>query len=420
MYTLLNNAVCFFDGKLDSRDVYIKDGKLFNEASLFVPTKDEGFSVIENCIVTPGFLDVHVHLREPGFSYKEKIFTGTRAAAKGGYTAVCSMPNLNPVPDSAETLKQQTDIIKRDACISVIPYGAITKGEKGEELADMEGMAPTVAAFSDDGRGVQDDEMMRSAMLKAKSLGKIIAAHCEDNSLLYGGYINDCDYAKKNGHAGICNKSEWKQIERDIELVRETGCDYHVCHISTKESVELILRAKAEGLSVTCETAPHYLILDDTYLEEDARFKMNPPLRSPEDKRALIEGVLDGTIDMIATDHAPHSDEEKSRGLKSSPMGITGIETAFPILYTKLIEPGIIPLERILEMMVTAPRKRFGIKETPDTFSVIKTGCKDRIDAKDFVSMGHSTPFDGEEVNAQCIMTVYKGRTVWQTNTTER
>ena len=420
MYTLLKNAVCFFDGKMESRDVYIKDGKLFDKASLFVPMTNEDFSVIENCIVTPGFLDVHVHLREPGFSYKETIFSGTRASAKGGYTAVCSMPNLNPVPDSIENLKTQTDIIEKDACISVIPYGAITKGEKGEELADMEGMAPTVAAFSDDGRGVQNDGMMRSAMLKAKSLGKIIAAHCEDNSLLFGGYINACDYANEHGHAGICNESEWKQIERDIELVRETGCDYHVCHISTKESVELIRKAKAEGLPVTCETAPHYLILDDTCLEEDARFKMNPPLRSPEDRKALIEGVLDGTIDMIATDHAPHSDEEKSRGLKSSPMGITGIETAFPILYTKLIKPGIIPLERILEMMVTAPRKRFGIKETPDTFSVIKTGCKDRIDAKSFVSMGHSTPFDGEEVNAQCIMTVYKGRTVWQTNTTER
>ncbi len=419
MYTLLKNAICFFDGKMDSRDVYIKDGQLF-EASLFVPMKDEDFSVIENCIISPGFLDVHVHLREPGFSYKERISTGTQASARGGYTAVCSMPNLNPVPDSKANLKQQLDIIESDACIAVYPYGAITRCEMGLELADMDGMAPDVCAFSDDGRGVQDDGMMRAAMKKAKKLGKIIAAHCEDNSLLHGGYINDCDYAKKNGHAGICNESEWKQIERDLSLVRETGCNYHVCHISTKESVELIRKAKSEGLPVTCETAPHYLILDDTHLCEDARFKMNPPLRSPKDRRALIEGVLDGTIDMIATDHAPHSDEEKSRGLKNSPMGITGIETAFPILYTKLIEPGVIPLERILEMMVSAPRRRFGIEEAPDTFSVIKTGCVDNIDSKKFASMGHSTPFEGEEVHAQCIMTVYNRRTVWQTNLTER
>ena len=420
MYTLLKNAICFFDGKMDSRDVYIKDGKLHLEASVFVPTKDEDFSVIENCIVTPGFLDVHVHLREPGFSHKETISTGSLASAKGGYTAVCSMPNLNPVPDSAENLKLQLDLIEKDACIAVHPYGAITRCEMGIELADMDAMAANVCGFSDDGRGVQDDDMMKSAMLKAKALGRIIAAHCEDNSLLFGGYINDCAYARAHGHAGISNASEWKQIERDLELVRETGCDYHVCHISTKESVDLIRRAKAEGLPVTCETAPHYLVLDDTHLCEDARFKMNPPLRSPEDRKALIEGVLDGTIDMIATDHAPHSDEEKSKGLKNSPMGITGIETAFPILYTKLIEPGIIPLERILEMMVTAPRKRFKLDETPDTFSVIKTGCVDKIDSRTFASMGHSTPFESEEIHAQCIMTVYKGRTVWQTNMTER
>ena len=301
------------------------------------------FSTIDfsRCVVFPGFCDVHVHFREPGFFYKETIASGSLASARGGYTAVCTMPNLNPVPDSIEHLKIQKDIIETSACIHVYPYGSITVGEKGEELSDLEGMAPDVAGFSDDGRGVQSEEMMREAMLRAKALGKMIVAHCEVNELLRGGYIHDGDYAKEHGHRGICSESEWKQIERDLRLAKETGCAYHVCHISTKESVDIIRKAKAEGVNVTCETGPHYLVMDDSDLQEEGRFKMNPPLRGKEDKEALIEGIKDGTIDMIATDHAPHSAEEKSRGLEKSPFGITGIETCFPVVYTKLVKTGM-------------------------------------------------------------------------------
>lgn len=415
MQIKLKSALCLIDGKFSSRDVFIKG----TDAS-FEPMSEEVLCEFDNCIFSPGFLDVHVHLREPGFSMKERIATGTAAAAKGGYTDICSMPNLNPVPDSPETLEVQTDIIERDAVIGVHPYAAITKGEAGLELADMKGVADKVCAFSDDGRGVQSDEMMRTAMQKAKSLGKIIAAHCEDNSLLFGGYINKGTYQRVHGHRGISNESEYKQIERDLRLVRETGCDYHVCHISTKESVELIRRAKAEGLPVSCETGPHYLVLCDDDLQEDARFKMNPPLRSREDMETLRQGVIDGTIDMIATDHAPHTIEEKSLGLEKSPMGITGIETAFPIMYTDLVEKGIITIEKLLELMIVNPRKRFGIEPKEGSFTVLSTKRKYNIDPNTFISMGKSTPFAGKEVRGECIMTVYNRRLVWQSNMIER
>jgi dihydroorotase len=318
---------------------------------------DESLSCFnfEKYTVFPGFCDVHVHFREPGFSYKETIASGSLAAAAGGYTDVCTMPNLNPVPDSVENLKAQTDLIEKDAVIGVHPYGAITVGQKGEKIADLEGMAKDAIAFSDDGRGVQSDEMMRSAMERAKALGKMIVAHCEVNDLLHGGYIHDGEYAKAHGHRGICSESEWKQIERDLKLVKEIGCAYHVCHISTKESVELIRKAKAEGVDVTCETGPHYLILSDKDLREEGRFKMNPPLRSEADKQALIEGVLDGTIDMIATDHAPHSAEEKGRGLEKSAFGIVGIETAFSLMYTRFVRTGVMSIERLLELLVYNP-----------------------------------------------------------------
>ena len=363
--------------------------------------------------VIPGFCDVHVHFREPGFSYKETILTGSLAAARGGYTAVCTMPNLNPVPDSKAHLRQQLDLIRQDGLIRIYPYGAITVGEKGEELADLKGMAPNVIAFSDDGKGVQDPEMMRAAMKKAKELKKMIVAHCEDNSLLNGGYIHDGDYAKANAHRGICSESEWGPIKRDLELVRQTGCAYHVCHISTKESVELIRQAKKEGLNVTCETAPHYLIMDDTFLQEDGRFKMNPPLRSIEDREALIEGIRDGTIDMIATDHAPHSAEEKSKGLDGSAFGIVGIETAFPLLYTYLVKEDIITMERLLELLVTAPRKRFGIPHGCD-FSIWDLKNTYLIEPEEqFQSMGKSTPFAGWRVWGRCLATVCDGKLVW-------
>lgn len=364
-------------------------------------------------MIFPGFCDVHVHLRQPGFSYKETIKSGTQASAHGGYTTVFSMPNLKPVPDSAEHLKEQLDIIKKDAVINVLPYGAITVGQNGEELSDMEGMAKDVIAFSDDGRGVQSEEMMKEAMLRAKALGKIIVAHCEDNSLLHGGYIHDGVYASKHSHRGICSESEWKPIKRDLEICRQTGCAYHVCHISCKESVELIRQAKAQGIDVTCETGPHYLILTDEDLKEDGRFKMNPPLRSKEDRQALIEGVLDGTIDMIATDHAPHSQEEKSRGLEKSAFGIVGIETAFQLLYTHLVKKNIISLERLVELLAVNPRKRFGL-EYDNSFTVWDLDKKTVINPSDFLSMGKATPFEGEEVFGECELTVCNGKTAYK------
>lgn len=370
-------------------------------------------SAVENYIIVPGLCDVHVHFREPGFSYKETIASGSAAAAHGGYTAVCTMPNLEPVPDSAEHLQVQLDAIKRGAAIKVLPYGAITVGEKGEKLADMEAMSDKVCAFSDDGKGVQNDEMMREAMTAAKRLGKIIAAHCEDNSLLFGGYIHDGEYAKSHGHRGISSASEYKQIERDLRLAEETGCAYHVCHISTKESVELIRQAKTHGVNVTCETAPHYLVLCDEDMQEDGRFKMNPPLRSREDKKALIEGINDGTIDMIATDHAPHSAEEKGRGLEKSLMGVVGLETAFPVLYTELVMKNIITLDRLVELMSFKPKERFGI-DTNNDFAVFDISEAYKIDPENFLSMGRATPFAGREVFGRCLLTVHNGKVVYK------
>lgn len=373
------------------------------------------FSTINfsRCVVFPGFCDVHVHFREPGFFYKETIASGSLASAKGGYTAVCTMPNLNPVPDSIEHLKIQKDIIETSACIHVYPYGSITVGEKGEELSDLNGMAPDVIGFSDDGRGVQSDNMMREAMKKAKELRKPIVAHCEVNELLRGGYIHDGDYAKEHGHRGICSKSEWAQIARDIELVKEIGVKYHVCHISTKESVDIIRKAKAEGVDITCETGPHYLVMDDSMLQEDGRFKMNPPLRSKEDRDALIEGIIDGTIDMIATDHAPHSAEEKSKGLENSAFGVVGIETAFPIMYTYLVKTGVITMDRLVELMVINPRKRFDIPLGCD-YSIWDIEEEYTIDPAEFVSLGKATPFEGWKVNGRCLATVCDGKIVYK------
>lgn len=370
-------------------------------------------SAVENYIIVPGLCDVHVHFREPGFSYKETIASGSAAAVHGGYTAVCTMPNLSPVPDSAEHLQVQLDAIKRGAAIKVLPYGAITVGEKGEKLADMEAMSDKVCAFSDDGKGVQNDEMMREAMTAAKRLGKIIAAHCEDNSLLFGGYIHDGEYARMHGHRGISSASEYKQIERDLRLAEETGCAYHVCHISTKESVELIRQAKAHGVNVTCETAPHYLVLCDEDMQEDGRFKMNPPLRSREDKKALIEGINDGTIDMIATDHAPHSAEEKGRGLEKSLMGVVGLETAFPVLYTELVMKNIITLDRLVELMSFKPKERFRI-DTENDFAVFDISEAYKIDPENFLSMGRATPFAGREVFGRCLLTVHNEKVVYK------
>ena len=364
-------------------------------------------------VIFPGFCDVHVHLREPGFSYKETIETGTKAAAHGGYTTICPMPNLNPVPDNYEHLKEELDLIEKEALIEVLPYRSCTVTEEGKEIASLEEMAPYVCAFSDDGKGIQEETMMEEVMLKAKELGKIVAAHCEVNELLKGGYIHDGEYARKHGHRGICSESEWKEIERDVKLAKKTGCAYHVCHISTKESVEIIRQAKKDGVDVTCETAPHYLILNENDLQESGDFKMNPPLRSKEDQEALIKGIQDGTIDMIATDHAPHSKEEKAKGLEKSAMGIVGLETAFPLLYTRLVKTGIISLKKLIELLNDNPRRRFGLKQE-DSWCLWDLNDHYVIDEKDFLSKGKASPFKGMEVYGRCLKTVCEGRTVYE------
>ena len=411
MKVLFRNAAIYSDGVMKRADMLLSDATL----SVFCGESTEGISIFDNTVILPGFCDVHVHFREPGFSYKETMESGSLAAARGGYTAVCTMPNLSPAPDSKENLKLQLDRIKEGASIAVFPFGTISKGERGEELSDMEDIAEDVIGYSDDGRGVQSEEMMLEAMKRAKALGLPISAHCEDNSLLYGGYIHDGEYARAHGHRGISSESEYGPIKRDIELVREVGVDYHVCHISTKESVSLIRDAKAEGVNITCETGPHYLILDDSRLEEDGRFKMNPPLRSPEDREEMVRGLIDGTVDMIATDHAPHSAEEKAKGLEKSAMGVVGLETAFPLLYTHFVKTGKISLERLVELMSKNPRKRFNIDSDPG-FTVFDLSDSYEIDPDDFKSMGRSTPFKNEKVFGRCLITVYEGKAVYTDN----
>ncbi len=396
--------------KIDT--THLSAAESFPLSSLF-SKNDMGLVDDPRYIAFPGFCDVHVHFREPGFSYKETIATGSAAAARGGYTAVCTMANLNPVPDSVENLKIQLQMIEDAATIHVYPYGAITVGERGEELADLEGMAPSVAGFSDDGRGVQSEEMMRAAMQRAKALGKVIVAHCEVNELLHGGYIHDGEYAKAHGHKGICSESEYAQVARDLKLVEEIGCAYHVCHISAKETVALIRDAKARGLDVTCETGPHYLVMDDSDLQEHGRFKMNPPLRSAADREALVQGLIDGTIDCIATDHAPHSAEEKSRGLAGSAFGVVGLETAFPVLYTDLVKTGKVSLDRIIDALAIAPRKRFGLPFGND-FSIWELDTAFVVDPAQFLSKGQATPFEGRTLYGKNVLTVCDGNIVYR------
>jgi len=417
MTTLFQHASVYTDGTIIPADVLVVDGVI---TAIGQQLAAEGAVVIDcsGKYLFPGFVDVHVHLREPGFSYKETIATGTLAAAHGGYTTVFSMPNLNPAPDSAGHLEQQLSLIRQNARVRVLPYGTITIGEKGETLADMAAMAENVPGFSDDGRGVQSEEMMLAAMEEAKRLGKPIVAHCEDNSLLRGGYIHDGEYAAAHGHPGICSESEWGPIKRDLELVRKTGCRYHICHMSAAESVALLREAKAEGLPVSGETAPHYLTMNDGMLREEGRFKMNPPIRSERDRLALLEGILDGTIEAIATDHAPHSAEEKSRGLKDSPMGVVGLECSFAILYTKLVRPGILSLEQLVALMSDKPRKLFGLPEAmkvgaPADMTLFDLNADGVVDPETFLSMGKSTPFAGEKINAECLMTIVGGEIVW-------
>ena len=414
MNLLLTGGSVFLDGKFQEMDVMASQGRIVS-VSPALPRENASVIELHGRLLIPGFVDVHVHLRQPGFSYKETIASGTAAAAAGGYTAVCAMPNLDPVPDSLPHLQQQLDIISRDACIRVYPYGSITRGERGDELADLDAMAPHVCGFTDDGKGVQSPERMRAAMERARALDMPIVAHCEDESLLTAGWcVHDGDWARRHGFPGNDPASEWRQVERDLDLVRETGCRYHVCHVSTKESVALIRRAKAEGLPVTCETAPHYLVLCDEDLQDDGRFKMNPPLRSAADRDALLEGLLDGTIDCIATDHAPHSAEEKSRGLHSL-NGIVGLETAFPVLYTQLVETGMVPLPALLSAMCVNPRRIFRLPggsitpEQPADLTVLDLNRPHVINSAAFRSLGRSTPFDGWGVAAGVAMTICGG-----------
>ncbi|MBO5349302.1 MAG: dihydroorotase [Clostridia bacterium] len=418
MKILLKNAIIFTNNKFEKSDLSITNQTITNISSNIEPTEFDVVYNLNNMYLLPGFIDVHTHLREPGFIYKETIATGSMAGAKGGYTSICAMPNLNPTPDSIENLQIELDAIKKDAKINVYPYGTITKGQKGEELANLDEIANYVIAFSDDGHGVQSEEMMLNAMQKSKKLNKMIVAHCEDNSLLNGGYIHDGEYAKLHNHKGICSESEWGPIKRDIELSKKTGCHYHVCHISTKESVKLIRQAKKEGVNITCETGPHYLTLNDMNLKEEGRFKMNPPIRSEEDRQALIQGIKDGTIDMIITDHAPHSAEEKSKGLQGSAMGIVGLEVAFPVLYTKLVKTSVITLEKLIQLMNTNPRNIFKIGteikigEKAD-LTVYDLNENYNINSSEFVSMGKATPFDGDEVFGKCKMTICGGNIVF-------
>ena len=421
-YLLQNAPILSLGGVFRASDVLLSGGRIVSIGDRISCPADAVSIDLHKAVLFPGFVDVHVHLREPGFSYKETIRTGTLAAAHGGFAHVAAMPNLDPVPDCAAALAVQRAIIEKDALVHVHPYGAISVGEKGERLADLEGLAPGVIAFSDDGRGVQSESLMREAMMQCRRLGKILAAHCEDNSLLHGGYIHDGAYARAHGHRGICSESEWGPIARDLRLAEQTGCAYHVCHVSTKESVALIRAAKRRGVDVTCETAPHYLTFTDEDLQEDGRFKMNPPLRAREDRDALIEGLLDGTIDMLVTDHAPHSREEKARGLEKSAMGVVGLETSFAASYTALVQTGILPLGKLVDLMHGAPMRRFGCgtelaEGQPADLTAFDLTKAYTVDPETFLTMGRATPFAGRALTGVCKLTMIGGEPVWKEET---
>ena len=421
-YLLQNAQLLSSGGVFRAADVLLSGGRIVSIGDRISCPADAVSIDLHKAVLFPGFVDVHVHLREPGFSYKETIRTGTLAAAHGGFAHVAAMPNLDPVPDCAAALAVQRAIIEKDALVHVHPYGAISVGEKGERLADLEGLAPGVIAFSDDGRGVQSESLMREAMMQCHRLDKILAAHCEDNSLLHGGYIHDGAYARAHGHRGICSESEWGPIARDLKLAEQTGCAYHVCHVSTKESVALIRAAKRRGVDVTCETAPHYLTFTDEDLQEDGRFKMNPPLRAREDRDALIEGLLDGTIDMLVTDHAPHSREEKARGLEKSAMGVVGLETSFAASYTALVQTGILPLGKLVDLMHGAPMRRFGCgtelaEGQPADLTAFDLTKTYTVDPETFLTMGRATPFAGRALTGVCKLTMIGGSPIWKEET---
>lgn len=417
MKTYYINAEIFRGDHFEKGVLAVEDGRFVEPGT---PVGDERVVDLEGLTLLPGLVDVHVHFREPGFTEKETILSGSRAAAHGGYTTVCTMPNLNPAPDAPETLERQLEPIRRDAVVRVVPYGCITRGQKGcGELVDYPAIAAQVVGFSDDGRGVQEESLMEEAMRRVAATGKAVVAHCEVNDLLRGGYIHDGVYCREHGHKGICSESEWQQVERDIRLAEKTGCQYHVCHVSTKESVELVRQAKARGLKVSCETAPHYLLLTENDLQEDGRFKMNPPLRSVEDNLALINGIIDGTIEVIATDHAPHTAEQKSRGLQGSAMGIVGLECAFALLYTYMVKRGVISLEKLVELMSVNPSRLFSLGEglrvgAAADFTVMDLNAESEIDPSHFLSMGRSTPFAGWKVSSKTMLTVVGGNIAYK------
>lgn len=418
---LLKGGIVVSEGVSRKVDVLVADGKIAAIGEMLTADAETEVFDAEGCIVTYGLADVHVHLREPGYSAKETITTGTRASARGGVTTVCSMPNLQPAPDAPETIAVEQQMIDEQAVIEVLPFATISSHRAGRELADIEALRPLSVGYSDDGNGIQTEPLMREAMKRISAVDGIIAAHCEDDSLLHAGYIHDGEYARTHNHKGICSESEWGPIKRDVKLAEEENCRYHVCHISTKESVEIIREAKHKCAHISCETAPHYLVLCDADLKEEGRFKMNPPLRAAEDKAALIEGIKDGTIEVIATDHAPHTAEEKSRGLKGSMMGIVGIETSFAICYTHLVRKGVITIEKLIQLMSENPRRIFrlggamqvGERADIAVFDVTKPYI---IDTAEFLSMGKATPFEGEEVYGRCMLTLFGGEKVWIEN----
>lgn len=417
---VLQNGRVFLDGGFRKADLLIRRGILCAVAEDIEPSDGAEIIQLSDRYILPGLADIHVHLREPGFSYKETIATGTAAAAKGGFTLLCAMPNLNPVPDSSAHLKAEQDIIDRDARVKVIPYAAITLEQQGAELADLEALAGDCAAFSDDGRGVQDAERMREAMKEARRLGKVIAAHCEDGRLIpAGACVHDGAYARSRNLPGIPSASEYEPVRRDIALVEETGCRYHVCHVSCAESVEAIREAKQKGLSVSGETAPHYLAFSDEDLQDEGRFKMNPPLRSAEDRAALIRGICDGTLEIIATDHAPHTAEEKALGLRGSAMGVAGLETSFAAVNTYLCRAGHIGLERLVELMSLNPRKLLGLPSEirigqPADLTVADLERKIIVNPETFVSKGRATPFAGCALYGDILLTIYDGTIVYR------
>ena len=418
---LIKSGTLVADGKSWRGDILVADGKIEAIGELLAADEQTEVFNAEGCVVTYGLADVHVHLREPGYSAKETITTGTRAAARGGVTTVCSMPNLQPAPDAPETIAIEQQMIDEQAVIEVLPFATISKGRERRELAEIEALRSLSVGYSDDGNGIQTEELMRQAMQRIAAVDGIIAAHCEDDSLLHAGYIHDGEYARTHGHKGICSESEWGPIKRDVELAQQEGCRYHVCHISTKESVAIIREAKQRCNHISCETAPHYLVLCDADLKEEGRFKMNPPLRASEDRAALIEGIKDGTIEVIATDHAPHTAEEKSRGLKGSMMGIVGIETSFAICYTHLVRKGVITIEKLIALMSENPRRIFrlggalGVGERAD-IAVYDITKPYTIDTAEFLSMGKATPFEGEQVYGKCVLTLFNGEKVWTEN----